>query len=185
MRSTRSRPKTEEKFLHAVLELVGKTGFSNLGVNVIAQKAGADKVLIYRYFGGINGLLERAGDIEVSLPQIEPIKQQISQSKNSPEELLKSLSQEIAEMIQQNPTATNLLRWKNAVRNPLTNRFEEQWNTFWQNLAKAVASSSNDNYNKAWKHAILLLKLSVETHICETPVPDQFFEHISRDLKDT
>ena len=59
MSPTRSRPKTEEKFQNAVLKLIADEGCGSLGINSVAQVAGADKVLIYRYFGDFKGLLQR------------------------------------------------------------------------------------------------------------------------------
>lgn len=37
--------------------IVENDGFTKIGVNRIANQAGCDKVLIYRYFGGLDGLL--------------------------------------------------------------------------------------------------------------------------------
>ncbi|MBI5015337.1 MAG: TetR/AcrR family transcriptional regulator [Deltaproteobacteria bacterium] len=54
----RNRGSTEQKLLDAVAELVVAGGFAGLGVNAVAKAAGVDKVLIYRYFGGLDGLLE-------------------------------------------------------------------------------------------------------------------------------
>jgi AcrR family transcriptional regulator len=47
--------------LAAVGRLITREGFSALGVNAIAREAGVDKVLIYRYFGTLDGLLDAWG----------------------------------------------------------------------------------------------------------------------------
>lgn len=49
---------TEKSLIDAVSEIVESEGFAKLGINTIAKRAGCDKVLIYRYFGGLDGLLE-------------------------------------------------------------------------------------------------------------------------------
>ncbi len=54
----RDRGRTETRILDAVGALLVREGFTGLGVNAIAAQAGVDKVLIYRYFGGFDGLLE-------------------------------------------------------------------------------------------------------------------------------
>jgi hypothetical protein len=51
------RAATEEAILEAVSEIVGADGFLGLGVNAVAEKARVSKVLIYRYFGDMDGLL--------------------------------------------------------------------------------------------------------------------------------
>ncbi len=48
---------TEKNLLEAVSHIIENDGFSKIGVNRIANQAGCDKVLIYRYFGGLDGLL--------------------------------------------------------------------------------------------------------------------------------
>lgn len=49
---------TQKKLIDAVTLIIEKEGFDKLGVNKIARTAGCDKVLIYRYFGGLDGLLQ-------------------------------------------------------------------------------------------------------------------------------
>lgn len=53
----RNREQTAARILAAVGEVLARDGFNALGVNAIARQAGVDKVLIYRYFGGIPELL--------------------------------------------------------------------------------------------------------------------------------
>ena len=60
-RSTRDRGATEERILAAVGTVLARDGFGAVGVNAIAREAGVDKVLIYRYFGGLPELLQRWG----------------------------------------------------------------------------------------------------------------------------
>lgn len=53
----RDRRITSRRLISAVGSLLAKKGFKGLGVNAIAREAGVDKVLIYRYFGGLEGLI--------------------------------------------------------------------------------------------------------------------------------
>ena len=57
----RDRAATEERLLNAVGEVLAREGFKALGVGSVAREAGVDKVLIYRYFGGLPGLLQAWG----------------------------------------------------------------------------------------------------------------------------
>jgi AcrR family transcriptional regulator len=58
---TRDRAATEERILAAVGEVLARDGFGGIGINPIARAAGVDKVLIYRYFGGLPELLRAWG----------------------------------------------------------------------------------------------------------------------------
>lgn len=48
--------------IDAVGRRLAHGGFNALGVNTIAREAAVDKVLIYRYFGGLPGLLRAFGE---------------------------------------------------------------------------------------------------------------------------
>ena len=61
MKAMRDRGATEERILAAVGEVLAREGFGALGINAIAREAGVDKVLIYRYFGGLPELLRQWG----------------------------------------------------------------------------------------------------------------------------
>jgi AcrR family transcriptional regulator len=58
---SRNRDETRQKILEAALALAGEEGFAALGINAVARRAGADKQLIYRYFGGLEALMAAAG----------------------------------------------------------------------------------------------------------------------------
>ncbi len=53
----KDRELTEKRILEAVGKIIENEGFEGIGVNAIAQRAGISKMLIYRYFGGINELI--------------------------------------------------------------------------------------------------------------------------------
>ena len=49
--------------------MLAEEGFTAFGVNAIARRAGCDKQLIYRYFGGLDGLVEAIGEDVAGLIQ--------------------------------------------------------------------------------------------------------------------
>ena len=53
----KNRQATEQLLLEAVNRLVEQDGFEGLGINAVAAQAGVSKMLIYRYFGSLNGLI--------------------------------------------------------------------------------------------------------------------------------
>lgn len=57
----RDSQKTKQKILDALAGMLAENGFAGLGVNALARRAGVDKVLIYRYFGGLPQLLQEYG----------------------------------------------------------------------------------------------------------------------------
>lgn len=57
----RDKQITSRRLISAVGSLLAKKGFRGMGVNAVAREAGVDKVLIYRYFGGLKGLIAAFG----------------------------------------------------------------------------------------------------------------------------
>ena len=55
--AVKSRSATEQKLVDAVHQLVEERGFEGLGINAVAASAGVSKMLIYRYFGSLDGLI--------------------------------------------------------------------------------------------------------------------------------
>ncbi len=54
----RDKEGTKQKFIDAVGSVILRDGFSAVGVNAVSKEAGVDKVLIYRYFNDLDGLLK-------------------------------------------------------------------------------------------------------------------------------
>jgi AcrR family transcriptional regulator len=72
-RLTRDRAATEKLILGAVGEVLAREGFKGIGVNAIAAEAGVDKVLIYRYFGGLPELLKAWGESGRFWPELQEL----------------------------------------------------------------------------------------------------------------
>ncbi|MFD3265271.1 TetR/AcrR family transcriptional regulator [Phenylobacterium ferrooxidans] len=58
---SRDRAKTETAIVAAAREVLARDGFQGFGINAVARAAGCDKQLIYRYFGGLEGLVDALG----------------------------------------------------------------------------------------------------------------------------
>lgn len=72
-RGTRDRDATRLRLIAAVGALLAREGFGALGVNSVAREAGVDKVLIYRYFGGMDDLLRAFGQSGDFWPSIKEV----------------------------------------------------------------------------------------------------------------
>ena len=54
---TKNRQATELTLIKAVNDIIEESGFEGLGINAIAAKAKVSKMLIYRYFNSLDGLI--------------------------------------------------------------------------------------------------------------------------------
>ncbi|MCI4643324.1 MAG: TetR/AcrR family transcriptional regulator, partial [Hyphomonadaceae bacterium] len=57
--SKRDRVATENALISAVGEILARHGLGALNAEALARQAGVNKALIYRYFGSLEGLVER------------------------------------------------------------------------------------------------------------------------------
>lgn len=57
----KDRAATEKAIFAAAKSLLAEEGFQGFGINAVARRAGCDKQLIYRYFGGLEGLVAAIG----------------------------------------------------------------------------------------------------------------------------
>lgn len=118
----RNRLKTEERILNAVETILLNDGFPAIGINSIARQAGCDKVLIYRYFDGLDGLLQAFAEITELWWQVdEIIPESILQTEQPTlSEILQTLLKRHAEALQAKPLTLEIMAWEMSEQNNLT-----------------------------------------------------------------
>jgi len=119
---TRDKEATKARLLNAVGSILAREGFGALGVNAVAHEAGVDKVLIYRYFGGMTELLHDFGQSGDFWPSISEV------LGDDPSELMDfplsdrwalGLSR-YAEALRRRPVTKEILAWEQIEQNELT-----------------------------------------------------------------
>lgn len=119
---TRDSEKTRNRILGAVGDLLAREGFQGIGINAVARKAGVDKVLIYRYFGGLPQLLRafaQQGEFWPTIGQLLGRKlTEIGEMDvvDLTVALLKGYLRELRKRV----TTQEVLRWELVQRNELT-----------------------------------------------------------------
>lgn len=125
-----NRPRDREATRQLLIQAVGKTlahqGFTKLGVNAVAQEAGVDKVLIYRYFGGMKGLIAAFGQEGDFWPSIEELAGgDIESFRQLPlEDKLCALGRNFLAGIRKRPLTQEIMAWEMVERNDLTVELE-------------------------------------------------------------
>ena len=121
---TRSRIHTEQRLIDAVASLLLEQGYPAVGINSIARRAGCDKVLIYRYFGGLDELLLAFAETTTLWWEVDEI---ITESANDCREIplpeyLQRLLNRYVEALEARPLALEIMAWEMSVQNGLTQR---------------------------------------------------------------
>lgn len=119
---TKSRLQTEQRILDALKHLLLEEGFPAIGINSVARQAGCDKVLIYRYFDGLDGLLLAFAETTELWWNVDEI---ITETQNEigqqPLQLfLQLLLKRHVEALQARPLTLEIMAWEMSAQNNLT-----------------------------------------------------------------
>ena len=153
----RDRETTRARLIEAVGTLLAREGFTGLGVNAVAREAGVDKVLIYRYFGGLSELIvafgregnfwpsinELAGGDVVAFGQL-PLAEQLSR-----------LGKNFMAAIRTRPLTLEILAWEMIERNELTVELEAIRENTMMNFFEMFFHSANKGPDIAAMGAII------------------------------
>jgi AcrR family transcriptional regulator len=126
-RKTKSAPDTKGKIIRAVGKVLAKQGMQKIGINRIAQVAGVDKVLIYRYFGGLAGLLKAYSDSGEFWPTREELLAGITldASQGITHSFFEQQLRNFSAAIQKRALTQEILRWELIEQNAMTRALAE------------------------------------------------------------
>lgn len=116
----KNRPQTEQKILQAVKQILLDDGFPAIGINSIARQAGCDKVLIYRYFNGLDGLLQVLAETTELWWRVDEIILEDAGEDTPLAEYLQLLLKRHAEALQAKPLTLEIMAWEMSEQNNLT-----------------------------------------------------------------
>ena len=118
----RDRETTERRLLDTIGQMITESGFEKIGINAVASQSGVSKILIYRYFGSVEGLMAayiRQHDFWINFPQELPDRSQLPT-------FLKNMFEEQIEQLRSNPTLKRLYRWELSSDNAIVMTLREQ-----------------------------------------------------------
>lgn len=131
----KSREQTESKILEAVASIVESDGFENLGINTIALKANVSKMLIYRYFGGLEELVARF----IMQKDYWANTDTLILNPHSVGDSIKSMFRNQIEQLRNDVTLRRLCRWELSCHNASIDRLRDKREENGCNLIKVVS----------------------------------------------
>lgn len=149
----RNRVETERKILDAVGCIVETDGFEKVGINAVAKKAGIAKMLIYRYFTSIDGLLAayiKLNDYWLNIPL------DIALDKESLIPFVVQVYKSQIMQLRDNVVMRRLLRWELGNDNPIIAAIRSQREENGMTLIKVVSSVSGKPIKEIAEMASLL-----------------------------
>lgn len=124
----RDRVETRKKILAALGRLLARKGSRGLGINAISREAKVDKVLIYRYFGGIDQLYRAFALEGNTFPSLEEVAEgRLNEFPNlSAAEKAKVILLGFGRAIRRRPITKELMRWELQERNALSDALAKE-----------------------------------------------------------
>lgn len=142
----RDRRATEEKLIRAVGTVLGRDGHTGIGVNAVSREAGVDKVLIYRYFGGLEKLVERFGQTADFWPTEDELlggDRDRLRSLSPPDRYAAFISNYV-NAIRSRPLLREILVWDAVAKSNLTAVLDDIRETTAMNVIAALADGVGD-----------------------------------------
>jgi AcrR family transcriptional regulator len=160
----RDRNQTERRLIDAVGHLIAEEGLAHVGINRVARRSGVNKVLIYRYFGGLDGLLQAHNRRSQSWLSMPPAELTALRQTSVPEFFARfqpTLTTEVRQL-QQNPEAQALLRAELCSLGP--SQPDQPTATMYQPLADALANVVGGAVGRAYAELLVngLVLLSLQ-----------------------
>lgn len=160
-----NRALTEQRLLDAVAKIVAEEGMDHVRINRVAVQAGVNKILIYRYFGGIEGL--RNAYLSQSKPIITLPPLNIEALRNRPLDVIFETfcdyTLEEYRLLRQNPQAMAVLRASllngDDLSNALTRTKTHDFQTLVDGLAEMVGTRYGRSFSALIHSALTLLAL--------------------------
>ena len=124
----KNKEKTKEKILNSISAILLRDGFKKIGINSIADEAGVDKVLIYRYFGGLDGVLKAFADREdVFSASTEQVYCDAEMDRNTqPSDVLTSFLLNEMKNLRIQPLAQEIMAWDLFEENSVTQKLTDE-----------------------------------------------------------
>jgi AcrR family transcriptional regulator len=122
---SRDREATTRALVDAAKGVLADAGFHSFGVNEISRRAGCDKQLIYRYFGGLEGVADAVGaDLAEDLSrELTPLT--LPEPPTTYAQLMEQLAFGLLELLLRNRVVQQITTWETAMPSPLVRRMVE------------------------------------------------------------
>lgn len=138
----RGRLDTEQRLLDAVGGLLLDEGYPAVGINAIARRAGCDKVLIYRYFGGFDELLLAFAETTELWWQVDEIISETAEdcAAIALPDYLQTLLDRYLAALESRPLTLEIMAWEMSAQNNLTNALARSRSERGMELVKRIRS---------------------------------------------
>lgn len=194
----KNKETTKAKIYDALVNILETEGFQRVGINSIARKAGVSKVLIYRYYGGLEGLLKEYKNHPNISPvvredRLDYLADEFNIVKADPDklyefrlELAKHTVNSAIEKLKTNNGLQEIVRWQTIESNTITEFLQtergkrfEKFGQFWSGIEDFNIMALITIFNSA------IDNLAISKHqkmLDGTPLSEEGWDEINKAL---
>ncbi|WDP89347.1 MAG: TetR/AcrR family transcriptional regulator [Desulfobacter sp.] len=120
--------RTRKKLIKAVGTVLAEEGFKGVGVNKVARTAGVDKVLVYRYFQGLPGLMTAYSETVDFWPTAEELFGSDPEAVRelAPDMQMAYFFKSFLAALRRRPVTQDILAWELLERNEFSKQLEDR-----------------------------------------------------------
>lgn len=146
MAGQRDKESTKKQLIDAGIELLERKGFQALGINAVAQRAQVSKVLIYRYFGGMQGLIRAIAEqlAQRNYRWIDP-DQAFKGDEGSVQQFAGNVFQSMHQVLQDDEVSKRIMVLELSQENDITRAIAESRETAGLEITEKVRQLFADN----------------------------------------
>jgi len=174
------REATEAALVEAFGRVVKRGGLRNVGVNEVIKEAGIGKALLYRYFGGLPGLVRAWGEKNRIWPDLSELSE-LSDSLEATDaaEQLKTMVHYHAETLRADPLRVELLADEFMSKTPISNSLTE----IRQQLGQEHAGIFAKNRHLQDKRMLMVILMAAASYLAmrAAKAPQYMGENIGSD----
>ncbi|MDD9303442.1 MAG: TetR/AcrR family transcriptional regulator [Desulfobacter sp.] len=124
---SQKKEETKAKLVKAVGKVLALDGFKGLGINKVARRAGVDKVLVYRYFNGLPGLVSAYSQTVDFWPDVDELMGPDPDRVKAmpPDRQVAHFFKAYAAALKKRPLTQDILAWELLGKNELSRQLEQ------------------------------------------------------------
>ncbi|WP_027370774.1 TetR/AcrR family transcriptional regulator [Desulfovermiculus halophilus] len=125
--STNTHAQVKKKLVAAVGRLLARVGFSRLNEDLVVEEAGVKRINIFRFFGGLPGLVSAFGESGDFWPSTSELLAETAADfpDLTPEEQMSAFFKSLLTCLRRRPQTLDILAWETLERNELSRRLED------------------------------------------------------------
>lgn len=122
-----TRKRVEDKLISAVGPVLARVGFNRFHADLVAREAGVKRINVFRFFGGLPGLVAAYGESSHFWPPVEELLMETPEhfKELPPEQQIAAFFKSMLITLRRRPLTLDIMAWEALERNELSKRLED------------------------------------------------------------